>query len=402
MRLNHHSVLAMPSSPGSDHTESNSPIKNQQSESHEQKAENATPSAELVTTIVEDNAAHETVFLDRNGNLSFADPSSPVDKVFIQHSLEGNTLLAVSSTSELPRRPRKRSTKNQNNSMAVTPRVTRSNNITPQTIQKPSNPKKRSAPMKKPPVVKRHAMKFPQTTTLDDQLCSGIPNQGHLVVPIDVDKFPDSKEAIPPSKAQKCPPAAAETVDRAAMMPLDESHGRGDPPLEINISPVDVKPESKKRAVYNIEDNEVIHIVDQERPTKRTRIDPEKPSLPYQRKKYGRIGRTSSPRAEFPIPAVDFDEIPDPKHIGVVERPNSRPSAMNSKHSGKKTEPKPAAPKKRKEEHQDVKLGVKPTAQKVPVSLAKAKRDSQAKESLSKIDHHVHPLSSPPVSLTNK
>jgi hypothetical protein len=389
IQLNYHSVLAMPSSPEFDRTEPNSSI-NQQSESRERKAENTTPSAELVTEIVEDNAAHQTVFLDRNGNLSFTDPHS-VNKAFIQPPGD-NTLLAISSTSELPRRLAQRSTKNQEDSTAVTSRVTRSNNIAPQTVPKPPNdkPKKRSAPTKKSPAVIRRTN---QTTTLDAQLHSQILSQGHSAVPIDVDKLPESKETVPPSKTpKKRRSATAGTMDRVTKL-LDEPQRHEDRSLEMNISPVDLKPENKKRAIHNIEDSEGIHVAEQERPNKRTRMDLEKPSHPalsYQRKKYGRNGRTSSPRGESPIPTVDFDEIPDPNHTGVVERPNSRASAMNGKRSGKKTEPKPAAPKKRKEEPQDVKLVVKPTAPKVPVSLAKAEGDKQARESLfSEIDHHV-------------
>jgi hypothetical protein len=391
MQLNYHSVLAMlamPSSPEFDHTEPNSPI-NQQSESREQKAENTTPSAELVTEIVEDNTEYQTVFLDHNGNLSLTDPH-PVNKAFIQ-PLGDNKLLAVSSTPELPRRPAQQSTKNQEVNTAITSRVTRSNNIAPQTVPKPQNgkPKKKSAPTKKSPAVKRRPN---QKTTLDAQLHSQILTQGHSDAPIDVDKLLESKGTIPPSKTQK----RAGTMDRAVKKPLEEPRRPEDRSLETNISPVDLKPENKKRAIRKIEDSEGIHVTEQERPNKRTRMDLEKPSHPalsYQRKKYGRNGRTSSPRSESPaIPTVDFDEIPDPKHTGVVERPNSRASAMNGKRSGRKTEPKPAAPKKGKQEFQDVKPVVKPTAPKVPVSLAKAKRDNQARESFSDIDHHVRPL----------
>lgn len=379
-----HLVLAMPSSPEFDHTHPNSPI-NQQSESREREAENATPYAELVTEIIEDNAAHQTVFLDHNGDLSFMDPHL-ANKAFIQ-PLGDNTLLAVSPTSELPRRPAQRSTKNQADSTTITSRVTRSNNIAPQTVPKLSNgkPKKKSAPRKKSPAIKRRTN---QTTTLDAQFRSQILSQGHSAVPIDVDKLPPLKETIPPSKIQKRHSATAGTVDRVTKL-LDEPRRHEDRSLETNISPVDLKPENKKRAIHKIEDSHV----EQERSNKRTRMDLEKPlhpALSYQRKKYGRNGRTSSPRGESPIPTVDYDEIPDPNHTGVVERPNSRASAMNGKRSGKKTEPKPAAPKKRKEEPQDIKLVVKPTAPKVPVSLAKAKRDKQARESpFSEIDHHV-------------
>lgn len=387
MQIDYHSVLAMPSSPGPDHAQSNSPI-NQQSESCEQRTENTAPSVELVTAIVEEDSAHQTVFLDHNGNLSFTDPLHPVDKV---QSHEDSTLLAVSSTSELPRRPTQGSTKNQHNNSAVTSRVTRSNNITEQTIQKlPNNkPKKKSAPTRKPLVGKRHSnLGFPQTMTFDGQLRGEILIQGHSAAPIDVDKL---EENIPPSKTQKRRSMAAATTDRAVMNPLDEQPQPEDLSLEINLSPADFKPESKKRAIRNIEDNEAIH-VDQERPAKRNRIDTDKPShpaLPYQRKKYGRSGRTSSPRAEPPaIPTVDFDEIHDPKPTGV-EGPNSRASAMNGKRSGKKTQPKPAAaPKKRKQEPQDIKLDVKPIAPEVPVSLAKAERDKQTVESLLETDHH--------------
>ena len=376
IQLNYHSVLAMPSSPEFDHTEPKSPI-NQQSESHERKAENTTPSAELVTEIVEDNAAHSTIFLDH--------------------------IISVSSTSELPRRLAQRPTKNQEDGTPITSRATRFNNIAPQTVPKPPNdkPKKKSALTKKLPVVKRRPN---QTTTLDAQLHSQIQSQGHSAVPIDVDKLPESKEIIPPSKSQKCRSVVAETMDRVTEL-LDEPRRHEDRSLETNISPVDLKPENKKRAIRNFEDSEAVHVAERERPNKRTRMDIEKPSHPaltYQRKEYGRNGRTSSPRGESPIPTVDFDDIPDPDHTGVVERPNSRASAMNGKRSGKKTEPKPAAPKKRKQEPQDVKLVVKPTAPKVPVSLVMAKRDNQARGSLSETDHHVRPLSSSPVSLVNK
>jgi hypothetical protein len=346
-------VLELPFSPGPDHIESNSPI-NQQSEP-----------CKLVPPTVEDNAAHQTVFLDSNGNLD-------------------NTLLAASSTSEVPRRPAQRHAKNQDDIMAATP----SNN-------KPPNAKK-GVRQKKPPVVQRHPnLEFPQTTTSNGQLDTEILSQGHSAMPIDVDKLPNPKETIPPSKTPKRRTAA-----------LDEPRRREDRSFEMNISPVGLKPESKKRTIPDVEDNEATHVADQERPTKRTRIDPEKssyPALPYQRKKYGRTGRTSSLQAESPvILTVDFDEIPHPKPPGVVERPNSRVSTMNGKRSGKKTEPKPAAPKKRK---QDVKLDAKPIVPKVPVSLslAKAKGDNQAKASLFlEIDHHVRPLSPSPVSLTNK
>lgn len=398
-------MLALPSSPGPDHTESNSPV-NQQSEPCEQKVENTTPLAELVPATVEDNATHQTVFLDCNRNLSFTGPSRLVDEAFIQQPLEDNTLLVASSTSELPRRPAERHAKNRDDNMAVDFRITRSNNITPQTVQKPPNakPTKKSMRQKKPPVVKRHPnLEFPQTTTSDGQLDTEIPSQGHSAVPIDVDKLPDLKETIPPSKTSKRRTAAAATMDTAVTKPLDEPRRHENRSFEINMSPVGLKPESKKRTIPDVEDNEAIHVADQERSTKRTRIDPEKPSypaLPYQRKKYGRTGRTSSPRVEFPaISTIDFDEIPDSKPPGVVERPNSRASAMNGKRLGKKTEPKPTAPKKRK---QDVKLDAKPIVPKVPVLSSLAKRDNQAKESLSEIDHHVRPLSPSLVSLTNK
>ena len=398
IQLNYHSVLAMPSSPEIDHTEPNSPI-NQQSESHERKAENTTPSAELVTEIVEDNAAHQMVFLDHNGNLSITDPHL-VTKAFNQ-SLGDNTLLAVFSTSELPLRLAQRSTKNREDSTAVTSRVTRSNNIVPQTVRKPPNgkPKEKSALTKKSPVVKRRPN---QTTTLDAQLHSQTLSQGHSAVPIDVDKLPESIETIPPSKTQKRRSATAGTMDRVTKL-LDEPRRYEDRSFETNISPVDPKPENKKRTIRNIEDSEGIHVAEQKHPNKRTRMDLEKPSHPalsYQRKKYGRNGRASSPRGGSPIPTVDFDELPDSNHTGVIERPNSRASAVNGKRSGKKTESTPAAPKKREQEPQDVKLVVK--APKVPVSLTKAKCDNQARLPLSETDHCVRPLSSSPASLVNK
>ena len=395
IQLNHYSVLAMPSSPEFNHTGPNSPI-HQQSGSCEQKAENTTSLAERVTEIVEDNATHQTVFLDYNGNLSFTDPH-PVNKASIQ-SLGDSTLLAVSSTSELPRRPAQRSTKNKEDNTAITSRVTRSDIIAPQTVPKPLNgkPRKKSVSTKKSPAVKRRPT---QTTTLDAQLHSQILSQGHSAVPIDVDKMPELKETIPPSKTQKRSSATAGTMDRA----VTKLRRHEDRSLETNISPVDLKPEDKKRTIRDIEESEGIHAAEQERPNKRTRMDLEKPlhpALSYQRKKYGRNGRTSSPRGESPaIPTVDFDEIPDPKHTGIVERPITRASAMNGKRSGKKTESKPAAPKKKKQEP-DVKLVIKPTAPKVSVSLAKAKRGNQARESLSEIDY-VRPLSLSPVSLVN-
>ena len=379
IQLNYHSVLAMPSSPESDQPEPNSPI-NQQSESREQKVENTTPSAELVTEVVEDNAAHQTVFLGHNGNLSFTVPH-PVNKAFIQ-SLGDSTLSAVSSTSELPRRLAQRSTKKQEDSMAITSRVTRSNNIASQTVPKPQNGKlkKKSAPTEKLPAVKRRPN---QITTSDAQLHSQILSQGHSAVPINVDKLPESKEILPPSKTQKRRSASdlrptAGTMDRVTKV-LDEPRRHEDRSLKTNISPVDLKPENKKRAIRNIEDSEEIHVAEQERPNKRTRMDLEKPSHPalsYQRKKHGRNGRTSSPRGESRVPTVEFDEIPDPNHTGVVERPNSRVSAMNGKRSGKKIEAKPTS--------------------------TKAKRDNQARESPSEIDYHVRPLSPSPVLLVIK
>ena len=280
--------------------------------------------------------------------------------------------------------------------------ATPSNNIAPQAVPKPPNvkAKKKSAPNKKSPAVKRRSN---QTTTLDIELHSQILSQGHSTVPIDVDKLPESKETIPPSKTQKRRSATAGTMDRVTKL-LDEPRRHEDHSLETNITPVDLKPENKKRAIRNIEDSEGTLVAEQERPNKRTRTNIEKPSYPalsYQRKKYGRNGRTSSPRSESPIPTIDFDEIPDPNLTGVIERPNSRASAMNEKLSEKKTEPKPAAPKKRKrkQEAQDVKLVGKPTASKVPVSL---KGDNQARESLSGTDHKVRLLSSSLISLVNK
>lgn len=329
IQLNYHPVLAMPSSPGlPDCTESSSPV-NQQSDS--QKVMGITQSAELITTIVDDDD-------------------------------ENQTLLAVS---DLPQLPAQRATKVD--VAAVTPRVTRSNNITSRTVQKPpaSKPNKKSVPRTNLPGVKRDAnLKTPQITTLAPD---------HSVISVDVDKFPDSKEAMPPSKKRRSA-AAGGTIVREVMKSLDEPQQLEDSPLEITMSPV----------------REAIQVPHQERPTKRARIDPAKPALPYQRKKYGRNVRTSSPRAQSPaIPAVDFDEIPEPKSTGAVERPKSRVSAMKSKRVGKKTEGKPATPPKRKQEHQDVKVVVKPTAPaapKVPVSLTNAKRDHQAREPL---DCHV-------------
>ena len=275
-------------------------------------------------------------------------------------------------------------------------KVKRSNNIALQTIQKTSNgkPKKKSALTENSPAV---TWRTNETTTLNTELHSQILSQGDSAVPIDVDRIPESKEAIPPSKAQKSRPATAGTMDRVTKL-LDEPRRHEDRSLEANISPVDLKPDNKKRAIHNIEVSEGTHVAEQERPNKRTRMVIEKPSHPalsYRRKKYGRNGRTSSPRGESPIPTItiDFDEIPDPNHTGVVERPNSRASVMNGKRPGKKTEPKPVAPKRRKQEPQDIKLVSKPKA----VSLATAKGDNQSKESLPETDHNVRPLSSSPV-----
>lgn len=379
----------MPSSPGPpDRTELNSPI-NRQSPC-EEKVEDIISSTKLATAITEDeDDPHpmHSVFLDRSGNLSFTDPSYPVShpvhEASIEQSLGDNT--AASSTSGLPQRPAQQFAKNQNDGAAVASRVIHPDNTAPQAVQKRpvGRPRKTSTRTKKPPAVKRHAnLEFPQTTILD--------TQGHSAAPIDVDKFPDLTETIPLLKTQKRRLAAAGTgtTDRAVTKPLHEPVQFEDGSLQINISPVGLKSKSEKRSSRNMEDNEAIHVADQERSTKRIRIEPSHPALPYQRKKYGRNARTSSPRAEPPeIPAIDFDEIPAPKPTGVVERLKPRGSAMNAKRVGKKSEPKPAAPKTRKQE-------VQSTAPKIPVSLEKAKRDNQAKESLSKIDHYVHQLSS--------
>lgn len=390
----------MASSPGPpDRTELSYPINQQSphcSSSREQKGEDINTSTKLVTAIVEDDPDPIlSVFLDRSGNLSFTDPSYPVNKT----SLGDNTILAKSSSPELPPPLAQQSTKNQDEDAALTSRVTRSHNIAPQVVQKPpiGKPNKKSVPTKNPPAVKKYAnLDFPQ---IDAQLRSVI--LGHSAAPIDVDRFHDSKETVPLLKTQKRRSVAARAMNRAATKPLDEP--LEDRSLEISISPVDPKPESKKRSTRNMEDNEAIH---EERPTKRTRMESEKsshPALPYQRKKYGRNGRTSSPRAEsLEIPIVDFDEIPDPKPTGVVEGPKSRVSTMRGKRLGKKTETKLPAPKKREQERQDVKLDVKPAAPRVPVSSVKTKRDNQARESPAEIDHHVHQISSFPVSLTNK
>jgi len=395
-----HSVLAIPSSPGlSDPTESSPPI-NQQSDSslsREQKTGDITQSAELATAIVEDDSENRpvSVFLDHSGNLSFTHPLHPVNEAPIKQSFGDNTLLAGSSTFELHR-----TTKNRDDVAAVTSRVTRSNNIAPQIVQNPptSKPKKESVPIKNQPAVKRHAnLQIPQTTILDAQLHDVISGQGYSASPIDVDNFHESKETVPLLKTQKRRLAAAGTIIREVTKPLDEARRLEDSSLKINISPVVLKPESKKRSSRNMEESEVIHSSDQERPTKRARIDPERPShpvFPYQRKKYGRNGRISSPRAESPaVPTFDFDEIPEPEPNGAVKHPKPRASAMKGKRVGKKTRGGPAAPKKG---HQDVKVDVKPTAPKVPVSLAKAKQYNQARESFSKIDHHVRQLSLSP------
>lgn len=282
--------------------------------------------------------------------------------------------------------------------------VTRSKNNGTQTIQNSpvGKPKKRSGFTKKSPAVERHPN---DTTTLDADLHSQILSQleGHSAVPIDVDKLPESKDAIPLSKTQVRRSAISGTMQRDMKL-LDEPRQHEHHLTETNISPVDLKPENKKRVFPpNIEDSTGTHVAEQERPNKRTRMDIEKPSHPalsYQRKKYGRNGRTSSPRGESPVPTIDFDEMPDPNHTGVIERPNPRASAMNGKHSGKKTEPKLAAPQKREQEPQNIKLVGKPTP-KVPVSLTTAEGDKQARESLSETDHNVRPISSSPVFLVN-
>jgi hypothetical protein len=272
--------------------------------------------------------------------------------------------------------------------------VTRSDNIGPPTVQKSPNgkPKKKGVLTKKSPAVERPSN---DTTTLVAKLHSQFLSQGHSAVPIDVDKLPESKEAISPSKSQIRRSSISGTMEKTKL--LDGPRQYEDRSMESNISPADLKPENKKRAIRSIEDSQGIHVVEQERPNKRTRMDMEKPSHPvlqvsYQRKKYG---RTSSPRGESPISTIDYDEM----HTGVIERPNPRASAMNGKRSGKKSEPKPAAPQKREQEPQDIKLVGKPTAPKVPAPLTTAEGDNQARESLSETDHNVRPLSSSPVSL---
>ena len=369
MQLKFHSVLAMPSSPGlPDRTESRSPIneKSDCSSSREQKVED-TPSAELVAAIAEDDAAHQTLsVLDRSANLSFTDLSHLMDEASEQ-SLGDSTVLAVSSTSKLPQRPAQPSKKNKDNT-AVTSRVTRSNKIAPQIVQKPpvGRHKKKSVPTKNLAAIERQAdLQILHIPTLGSQFQSVILGQGYSAGPID--KIPYSEETIPLLKAPKCRSGAAGTMNKDDMKPLDEPEPRqlDDSSVEINIPPVDLRPESKKRSTRNVEESRAIHVTDQERPIKRARTDPEKPShptLPYQRK-YGRNGRTSSPRAESP--AIE------PNPARVVERPKSRASAMKGKRVGKKTEATPAAPKKGEHECQDVRMDVKSSAPKVPVSLAR-------------------------------
>ena len=258
--------------------------------------------------------------------------------------------------------------------------VTRSKNIGTHTIQKSlnGNPKKTIGHTKKSPAVKR----LPNdTTTLDAELHSQILSQGNSAVPIDVDKLPELKEAIPPSETQIRRSAISGTMERVTKA-LDEPRRNENRSMETNISLVDLTPENKKRAIPNIEDSEGIHVAEQERPNKRTCMDiakPSHPALSYQRKKYGRNGRTSSPRGESPIPTFDFDEMSDPNHTGVIERPNPRASDTNCKYSGKKTEPKLAAPQKREQEPQDIKLVGKPTAPMASVSLTMAEGDNQAR-----------------------
>lgn len=148
---------------------------------------------------------------------------------------------------------------------------TRSNNIVPQTVPRPPNgkPKKKSALTKKSLAVKRRPN---QITTLDAVLHSQILSQGHSAVSIDVDRLPELKETIPPSKTQKRRSATTGTVDRVTK-PLDEPRRHEDRSLETNISLVDLKPENKKRAIRNIEDSEGIHVDELERPNKRIRMD---------------------------------------------------------------------------------------------------------------------------------
>ncbi|KAF8803558.1 hypothetical protein BYT27DRAFT_7214560 [Phlegmacium glaucopus] len=347
--------------------------------SREQKAEDVTQLAELVTMIVEDDAENQppSVFLDRCGNLSF---THPVNEAPIEESVGDNIVSALSSTSELPHRLAQRATKNQDDFETVTARATRSNNVAPQIVQKlpTGKPKKKSALTKNSPTVKQHANV--QTTTLDAQSHNVILGQGYSAAPIDVDNFHESYGSVPLSKTRKRRSAAAGTMIREVTKPFDEPRKLGDSSLEINIPPVVLKPENKKRSSRNMENSEVIHVSDQQRPTKRARIDPDKashPALPYQRKKYGRSVKTSSPRVESPaVPTIDFDEIPEPKPTGAVERSKPRVSAMRAKRVGKKMEGKPAT-RKGKQEHQDVKVDVKATVPKA----------NQAWESFSEIVH---------------
>ena len=149
--------------------------------------------------------------------------------------------------------------------------VTRSNNIAPRTVPKSPNgkPKKKGVLIKKMPALKRRPN---QTTTLEVELQSQVLTQGHLAVPIDVDKLPESKETIPSSKTHKLRSVTAGTMDRVTKLP-DEPRRHEDRSLETSISHVDLKPETKKRAIRNIEDSEGIHVAEQERPNKRTRLD---------------------------------------------------------------------------------------------------------------------------------
>lgn len=149
--------------------------------------------------------------------------------------------------------------------------VTRSNNIAPQIVPKPPNgkPKKKSGLTKKSPPVKRRPN---QTTTLEAGSHSQILSQGHPAVPIDVDKLPELKKTIPPSKTQKRRSATAGTMDRVTKLP-DEPRRHEDRSLETSISPVDLKLENKKRDICDIEESEGIHVAEKERPNKRTRMD---------------------------------------------------------------------------------------------------------------------------------
>lgn len=171
----------------------------------------------------------------------------------------------------------------------------------------PTGDPKKSTPSKNSPVIQT-----PQTT-LDSRLHDIILAQGYSTAPIDFDR---SNENVPPTKTRKRRLAATRIM---TTNPLDEP----------------------QRSSCNIEDSEVIHVSDQEHPTKRSRIDPEKtsyPAIPYPKKKY----RTSYSLAKSPAAApINFDEIPKSKPTRTVEPPKRRLLPMRAaKCVGKKKEDK--------------------------------------------------------------